>query len=399
MDSLTIKNGMLLSPANGFDGEKGDVLLRDGKIAEVGGCIEPQGEVIDATGCYVTPGFIDIHTHCYPAVPLGIDPDVLGIQRGTTTILDAGSAGADNFMDFYEGTIKHAKTKVFSMLNIAAEGLIRGHELNDMAKIDVDACKACVNAHRDVIVGLKARASASVVGDLGIKPIALAAKTAHELGVPLMVHVGNYPPALGDVINVLNHGDIITHTFHGKPGGVLNADGTPIEQAVRGRARGVRFDVGHGVESFAFETYKRALAAGFDCDSISTDLHVENYQGPVFDLATTVTKLIACGEPLADAITKVTSVPALFFGLDGLGQLAPGMTGDINIFRYDDVDVTLQDATCATVEVRHHVNVRKTIWSRGSQTHILEHSDTPWDPKAVSAEELAARIAEAKKEN
>lgn len=142
MDSLTIKNGMLLSPANGFDGEKGDVLLRDGKIAEVGGCIEPQGEVIDATGCYVTPGFIDIHTHCYPAVPLGIDPDVLGIQRGTTTILDAGSAGADNFMDFYEGTIKHAKTKVFSMLNIAAEGLIRGHELNDMAKIDVDACKA-----------------------------------------------------------------------------------------------------------------------------------------------------------------------------------------------------------------------------------------------------------------
>ena len=157
--------------------------------------------------------------------------------------------------------------------------------------------------------------------------------------------------------------------------------------------------MGHGVESFAFETYKRALAAGFDCDSISTDLHVENYQGPVFDLATTVTKLIACGEPLADAITKVTSVPALFFGLDGLGQLAPGMTGDINVFRYDDVDVTLQDATCATVEVRHHVNVRKTIWSRGSQTHILEHPDTPWDPKAVSAEELAARIAEAKKEN
>ena len=45
------------------------------------------------------------------------------------------------------------------------------------------------------------------------------------------------------------------------------------------------------------------------------------------------------------------------------------------------------------------MNVRKTIWSRGSQTPIREHPDTPWDPKAVSAEELAARIAEAKKEN
>ncbi len=399
MDLLTIKNGMLLSPANGFHGEKGDVLLRDGKIVEIGGTIEAQGEVIDATGCYVTPGFIDIHTHCYPAVPLGIDPDVLGIQRGTTTILDAGSSGADNFEDFFENTIKHAKTKVFSMLNIAAEGLIRGHELNDLAKINVEDCKACVASHRDVIVGLKARASGSVVGDLGLKPIAIAAQTAHEIDVPLMVHVGNYPPALGDVIDVLDHGDIITHTYHGKPGGILGEDGKPIEQAVRGRARGVRFDVGHGVESFSFNTYKRALAVGFDCDSISTDLHVENYEGPVFDLATTVTKLIACGEPLEDAISKVTSVPALLFGLDGLGQLAPSMTGDINIFRYDDVDVTLQDASCDTVEVCHHVNVRKTIWSKDGQSHILEHPDTPWNPKAVTAEELAARIAEAKKEN
>ncbi len=399
MDLLTIKNGMLLSPANGLFGEKGDVLIKDGKIAQVSDAVEPQGTIVDAMGCYVTPGFIDIHTHCYPTVPLGVDPDILGIQRGTTTILDAGSSGADNFEDFYESTIKRAQTKVFSLLNIAAEGLTRGHELNDLAKIKIHACKACVDAHRDVIVGLKARASGSVVGDLGIKPIAIAAQTAHELKIPLMVHVGNYPPALGDVIDVLDQGDIITHTFHGKPGGVLNSDGTPIEQAVRGRARGVRFDVGHGVESFSFDTYRRALAAGFDCDSISTDLHVENYQGPVFDLATTVTKLIACGEPLADAIAKVTSVPAAFFGLEGLGQLAPGMTADINVFRYDDVDVTLQDATCSTVEVKHHVNVRKTIYSRQGQTQILEHPDVPWNPKAVTAEELAARIAEAKKEN
>ena len=399
MKLVTIKNGMLLSPANGLNGEKGDVLIRNGKIDGLGGIIEPQGEVIDASGCYVTPGFIDIHTHCYPAVPLGIDPDVLGIQRGTTTILDAGSSGADNFEDFLEGTIKKAETKVFSLLNIAAEGLTRGHELNDLAKIDIDACKECVNAHRDVIVGLKARASGSVVGELGITPIAIAAKTAHELGVPLMVHVGNYPPALGDVIDVLDHGDVITHTYHGKPGGVLNEYGTPIEQAVRGRSRGVRFDVGHGVESFAFNTYKRALAAGFDCDSISTDLHVQNYQGPVFDLATTVTKLVACGESLADAISKVTSAPALFFGLDGLGQLAPGMTGDVNVFRYDDVDVTLQDATGDALQVSHHVNVLKTIWSRGAETHLLEHADEPWDPKTVSAEELAARAAAAKKEN
>ena len=398
MKLLTVKNGKLLSPVNGFTGETGDVLLQDGKIVKVGGTIDSEGEVIDATGCFVTPGFIDIHTHCNPAVPLGVDPDVLGIKRGSTTILDAGCSGSDNFEAFYENVIKKAQTKVFSLLNIAAEGLIRGHELNDLAKIDVDACKKCVDEHRGVIVGLKARASASVVGDLGIEPIAIAAKTAHELEVPLMVHVGNCPPALGDVIDLLNRDDIITHTYHGKPGGILGEDGHPIEQALRGRARGVRFDVGHGVESFAFNTYRHALKAGFDCDLISTDLHVENYEGPVFDLATTLTKLIACGEPFEAAIAKVTNEPARLFGLEGLGQLAPGTIGDINIIRYEDVDVDLQDSTCAVINASHHVNVRKTIWSREGKSHIFEHPDNPWNPKVVSAEELAARIAEAKKE-
>ncbi len=44
----------------------------------------------------MTPGFIDIHTHCYPKAFLGLDPDVLGLERGATAILDAGSSGADN---------------------------------------------------------------------------------------------------------------------------------------------------------------------------------------------------------------------------------------------------------------------------------------------------------------
>lgn len=397
MSSLVVKNGMLFSPADGLTGEKGDVLVCDGVIAKVGGTIDVDGGLIDASGCYVSPGFIDIHTHCYPASTLGLCPDVMGIERGTTAIVDAGSSGADNFESFYDRFIEPAKTKVFALLNIAAEGLIRGHELNDMAKIDVEACKSCVNSHRDTIVGLKARASGSVVGELGIKPIALAAKTAHELEVPLMVHVGNYPPALGDVIDLLNEGDIITHTYHGKPGGIFGTDGALIEQAVRGRARGVRFDVGHGIESFSFETYEKALAAGFDCDSISTDLHVENYEGPVFDLATTMTKLIACGEPLDAAVSKVTSVPAAYFDLKGLGHLAEGMVADINVFSYDDVDVVLQDSMGASVTARHHVNVRKTIFSNGDLTSVLTHPDVEWNPKSVSADELKKRAAEAKK--
>jgi len=74
---LLIKNGRVIDPANGID-KKCDVLIIDGKIAEVGGKTEDRGQkpapsaaqgtedrrtVIDATGRLVTPGLIDIHVH------------------------------------------------------------------------------------------------------------------------------------------------------------------------------------------------------------------------------------------------------------------------------------------------------------------------------------------------
>lgn len=372
MREITIQGGRLLSPANCLLGEVGDILVRDGIIAQIGEHVDPKGTVIDASGCYVSPGFIDIHTHCYPDTFLGMDPDTLGLERGATTIVDAGSSGSDNYEDFRLRYIDAAKTKVFTLLNISKEGLVRGHELDDPSKVDVDACMACANAHRDNIVGLKARASASVVGNQGLTPIATAAQTAHELKIPLMVHVGNYPPALGEVINLLGRGDIVTHAFHGKPGGILTEKGSIIEEARCGRERGVLFDVGHGVASFAFPTFKRALQDGFDCDSISTDLHVENYNGPVYDIATTMSKLIACGEKLEDAVSKVTSVPARYFGLNGLGQLAPTMTADINIWTFDKCNDIVKDATGNALVLGNRIRIHTTIYSRGDTSAVIE---------------------------
>jgi imidazolonepropionase-like amidohydrolase len=63
-DVTLIKNGTILTVTNGTI-EKGDVLIRGGKIAEVGkGLTAPEGaKVIDATGQYVMPGIIDCHSH------------------------------------------------------------------------------------------------------------------------------------------------------------------------------------------------------------------------------------------------------------------------------------------------------------------------------------------------
>ncbi len=67
-NELLIKNGQVIDPANNID-KKCDVLIIDGKIAEVGQSIEnlklktQNSKLIDATGKLVTPGLIDIHVH------------------------------------------------------------------------------------------------------------------------------------------------------------------------------------------------------------------------------------------------------------------------------------------------------------------------------------------------
>lgn len=63
MAKLHIRNGHIIDPANNVD-EVGDVLIIDGRIAQVGGSLEQDiNDVIDATNLTVTPGLIDIHVH------------------------------------------------------------------------------------------------------------------------------------------------------------------------------------------------------------------------------------------------------------------------------------------------------------------------------------------------
>jgi dihydroorotase len=66
MSALVIRNGHLVDPAAGVDAAK-DILLKDGKVAEIAGpgkLKQANGaETIDATGLVVTPGLIDIHVH------------------------------------------------------------------------------------------------------------------------------------------------------------------------------------------------------------------------------------------------------------------------------------------------------------------------------------------------
>lgn len=60
-----ISNATILTASHGTV-NNGSILIRDGKIAEIGPNVrarDPNARVIDATGKYVTPGIIDCHSH------------------------------------------------------------------------------------------------------------------------------------------------------------------------------------------------------------------------------------------------------------------------------------------------------------------------------------------------
>ena len=160
-----------------------------------------------------------------------------------------------------------------------------------------------------------------------------------------MIHIGNTAEELGPLLDKLRGGDIVTHAFTGRPPGILDAGGKVIEEAIDARARGVLFDVGHGAGSFSFAVAEPAAEHGFFPDTISSDLHRLNVAGPVFDLATTLSKYLYLDHSLDEVIAMATTRPAAAIGWeDRLGTLRVGAEADIALFRLEEGPVTLVDA-------------------------------------------------------
>ncbi len=312
-----------------------DIAILDGKIAAVGEVSGPAREELNLDGKgYVSAGWIDSHVHCYPKSPIYHDePDSVGIATGVTTVVDAGSTGADDVDDFYQLT-RAATTQVYALLNISRVGLIAQNELARMENIDADAAGDAIRRHPDFIVGIKARMSSSVVGENGIKPLerAKAIQKANG-GLPLMVHVGNNPPDLDEIAELLGSGDIITHCYNGKPNRILTPEGELRAAVSRAIERGVRMDVGHGTASFSFAVAQQAISLGILPHTISSDIYCKNrINGPVYSLASVMSKFLAIGMTLSEVIDCVTVNAAEGLRLSRKGRLEVGADADLTLF-------------------------------------------------------------------
>jgi dihydroorotase len=342
-----------------------DVLLRDGKVEKVASGIRPEEgwAVENLKGKYLSAGWIDLHAHVagdlfHP----GLEPDRdAGVNTGVTTVIDAGSAGAMSVKALKRYVLDPSTTRVVVFMNAAnAMGSSIKGAYTDLRNMDMGLSMRAIAAFPDLIKGIKVMASVTQVGDNGIEPVKIAKKVARLAGLPLMAHIGNAPPVLEDVLNLLDAGDIVTHSFHGKPGGLLDRKGLPLREAIAARERGVWFDVGHGRASFCYETFKKCVAAGFPPDSISTDLHTGNVRGAVVDMGTTMSKFLALGFSLKEVIDLSTRRPAVILGAP-LGTLTPGTTADVTVFSLVNEEAVLRDAENATMKVSQLIRPVMTV--------------------------------------
>src|SRR5690242_17336546 len=82
---LLIKNGLVVD-GSGMPAYRGDVGVKDGKIAEIGKLSSPAARTLDAEGRAVAPGFID--NHCHYDAQVTWDPlCTFSPEHGATTVI------------------------------------------------------------------------------------------------------------------------------------------------------------------------------------------------------------------------------------------------------------------------------------------------------------------------
>jgi dihydroorotase len=346
---LLIKGGRVIDPAQGLN-DVLDIAVNQGEIAAVSANIPDSAahKIIDAQGLVVTPGLINMHGHVAEAiVSFCLPPDDVGVYAGVTAVCDAGSTGYANFDAFRQLIIFGAQTDVFAFLHLSPIGEAIIPEI-DYRDIDLDLMLDAINANRDIIRGIKIRAVGNVMAQADFDVVTMARKVADASGLPIMVHLGL---DRGDVVDdeVVHHftrhllahlreGDILTHIYTDKPGGVLQTNGVvfPGLQAILDR--GVLLDVGSANGHLSFEVARAAIQQGILPTTLSTDVTALLDNDPQYaSLTVLMSKFLALGLSLEQVVAMTTINPARALGEETRrGSLKVGMPADITLLELEE---------------------------------------------------------------
>lgn len=368
---LILAGGRVVDPASDTNAIL-DVAVRDGRIAGMGRNLSPGAatEIIDVRGQLVLPGLIDTHAHVYEHVSgrFGLNPDLVGVRSGVTTVVDQGGASCMTFPGFDNFIIRPADTCVRSFISAYVVGGLEGHYYPDLyspAGVDTDATIRTARAHPELVRGVKAHAEIGGFERWGADVIRLAVEIARGIERPLYIHFGQLWPRpdratfaydvdeiLRDVVPLLAPGDILAHPFTRHPGGFVDDQGRVHPIVAEALDRGLRIDVGHG-SHFSIDVARRVLDAGIVPHTLGADMHGYNTMVPPpagapashpddemhafagqqpFSLVYAMSEMIALGFDLIDVVAMVTREAARMMGEETLrGSLAVGRAADITV--------------------------------------------------------------------
>jgi dihydroorotase len=395
---VVVTGGRVIDPKNGLDA----IGIRRGRIAAVAPKLDPgAAKLIDAKGLIVTPGLIDTHAHVYEHVSgdFGLNPDLVGIRTGVTTVVDQGGPSALTFDGFRKFIVEKAKTRVLAFISAYLAGGLLGHryvELYGPSGINVKAIVKAARDNPDLVRGIKAHAEPGGYSRWGMASMKLAKEASRELKLPVYIHLGTlWPEAEGKsvkpakiidkVVPLLDPGDILAHPFTRFPSGFVAEDGSIHPLVREALAKGVRLDVGRGAH-FSFKNAEQVLGAGILPFTLGADLHGYNvrlkdggraYRGMFtgegvdsiiaedraspferpYSLHHAMTELVALGVPLVEVVRMATENAAIMLGLEAeMGTLSVGMPADLSAMRLVDGDWTLVDSERVTHKARQLVH-------------------------------------------
>jgi len=355
---LLIKGGRVIDPSVRLDAVR-DVAIAGGRIAAVEPSITAAaGETIDARGKLVVPGLIDIHTHTGRTAE---SPGMV-LRDGVTGWVDAGSQGADRIAEIV-AVARSSPQLGRVLINIGKGGILPDGDAMDLARADVSAAKAAISAHRDFIIGVKARLSETVVGKNDVEVLRRAQDVATSFGLPLMIHMGQTASPFSRLADLLKRGDIVTHLFAPPPNAIIDDSGHILPEVLAARRRGVWFDIGNGQTGhMRWDTIGAIMKAGFWPDTFSTDWNTNSKSTGVVDLPNCMSKLLGYGMTISEAIACATVNPARIFPVfNDRGTLNVGAPADVALLELREGNFEFLDNYKGTITGRQRLFPAGTV--------------------------------------
>jgi dihydroorotase len=413
---LLLRGGRVVDPARNLDAVM-DVALTGGRVAAVVPSIAAKAarRSVNVRGRLVIPGMIDTHAHVYEHVTgsFGINPDLVGVRAGVTTVVDQGGAGPLTLMGFRKFIAEPASTRVLAFVSNYLVGGLVGHRYTALYGpdgIDVRETVKAIEGNRDLVKGIKAHGEVGGYSRWGVETLRLAKAASRQARVPVYVHLGRLwaeadgtridpDTVVPEVVPLLDPGDILAHPFTKNAGAFVSREGKVhplIFEAVQG---GVHIDVGRGGH-MSFAAARAVLDAGLRPFTVGGDVHgytiarledgswdkgyFDERERPgeaprpiggarVGSLVQVLDELLALGLPLTDVVRMVTANAAVLLGLEGeIGTLAPGAVADVSVLTVDEGEWTLSDSL--GVELRATIRLRPEMAVRGG---VVYPADSP----------------------